>query len=156
MKKLLLTMALLILGTFVLNMGTVQAQTIQFTGVTYEGGVGPISGAGFNTKVSILGGDLWSFTYSRVGLGGQSSLGTEAVWIYDYEDGGIYGGVLVGASTEFVDDITYIAQASGVMVGYDLSKKFGLAGYGRFRMQIEQKTLYENNFSGGVVLFIRL
>lgn len=145
MKKLFITMALL------LFMGGAQAQTIQFTGVTYEDGVGPISGAGFN-----IGGNLWSFNYSRVGLDKQSSLGSELVYIYDYKDGGVYGGAFVGASTEFQNDLTYLTQASGVMVGYDLSKKFGIVGYGRFRMQIEQETLYENNFSGGAVLFIRL
>jgi hypothetical protein len=136
MKRLLLTtMALLLLIS-----GVQAGQHTQFIGVTHKNGeLGLTTGVGLR-----LSKNVWNINYATVNQIGGESVGSEAAYIWSYDDGGFYYGLLAGGSAEWVDGRNYITEAAGGIGGYRR-----VYAWAKYRLQLEKETGYENNFSFG-------
>ena len=136
MKKLLLTMAILLL----MGAGDTEAQEkIQFTGPTYNKGLGMTTGIGLP-----LGGGFWNLDFTTVSEDGELSAGIEFARIFSYDDGGFFYGILMGGGIEGQEEATYISETFGVVGGWR-----SFYGWGKYRLQLDKGTMYENNYSFG-------
>ncbi|KKK44074.1 hypothetical protein LCGC14_3167600, partial [marine sediment metagenome] len=135
---LLLTVALLLF-----SVGAVAQERIQFTGATYDGEIAITTGIGIP-----IGGNVWNLNWATASLDGEQSVGVEVAYILDYNDGGFYYGVLGGGSSEWADkeagNINYITENAGLIGGYK-----DLYAWGKYRLQLEKGTGFENEFSFG-------
>lgn len=137
-KMLIFIIALGLLLT--LHPGDSEAK-IKFSGIGYAGGFQSMAGVGFP-----VGGQFWNFDYATVSFDGTKSVGIEAAYLYDYKDGGLFGGVLVGGGAEWrppkEGSLNYLNEVVGGILGYK-----SLLGWAKYRLQLEQGTGYKNNFS---------
>ena len=135
MRKILLTMALLLMFS-----GAQASQHTQFIGITYRGGDFSLT-TGIGLRLSK---NVWNINYATVNRVGGESVGSEVAYIYSYDDGGFYYGLLAGGSAEWVDGVNYITQAAGGIGGYKR-----MYGWAKYRLQLETESGYKNNFSFG-------
>jgi hypothetical protein len=168
MKKLLMILAVLILGTIVPFGGT-QAQEAQpgnivYAGCNYEGNFGAFVGAGLSLgKVSLM-------PYTRIAFERaetsewefEKSLGVEvAYFVYEY-----YGwrfGVLANlADVNWLQNQQqeigiYLGQAAGGIITKDLTANVGLAAWGRAKAQLfDPESLFKDRFTVGLAVFAKM
>lgn len=144
MKRILL--AVLILGTIVLNSGTTQAQTRMFGGVNYDDEMALSGGIATPMFQSPIG-EVWEFAYVNFGLEHYKSLTSEFALIRSSADKSYYGGVLLGGNGEWVggeNPVAYLVGASGFIGGW---KKF--YAYAKYKFALENGTLYPDGLAGG-------
>lgn len=139
MKKILTVMLLGLIIGFYPTDGNAN-QHMQFGGMTYKNGeLGITTGIGLR-----LSQHVWNINYATMNQVGGESIGAEAAYIYGYDGGGIYYGLLAGGSAEWVDGVSYITEAAGGIVGYKR-----MYGWAKYRLQLETESGYKNNFSFG-------
>ena len=142
MKKILLTMALLLM----IGAGSGEAQTRMFGGLNYDDEIALAGGIATPIFQSPIG-EVWEFAYVNFGLENYKSLTSEFAVIRSSADKSYYGGVLLGGNGEWVggeNPVAYLVGASGFIGGYG---KF--YGYAKYKFALENGTLYPDGLAGG-------
>ena len=155
MKKLLLaTMAVLLL------MGTARADDLFYGGINHEGNYGVFFGTGHTVgKVSIMPYARFSFDSTlQEGIRIKRAFGAEtAIWVFHKPN--LKFGLLASVfNVDWLDNQdrfigAYISQSAGVIGHYQMSDRFGVAGWIKGKAQIfKQDTSYKDNITFGIAL----
>ena len=145
MKKLLVTLAVLMLLPVTFS----YAQShVGFAGVRHDDGT--LFSIGVGSKLTD---NIMILNYSDVGYYG--SLAAEVAIFKKF--GKFYGGLIAGPDIDWTTGDTpnmtsYLVGASGGILCYELSDKYGLGVFGKYKFTFEGDNLYQNGtvFGGGV------
>ncbi len=140
---------------------------IAFGGFSYEGNIG--YQYGFGGPIS-SGSNIWAFPYHRVNMEEIDSMqleaiptntvGTKIAYIYDWQDRGIYVGVLLSPEINWLEldgkSIgAYLILAGGGFVGYDFSEALGVSVAGEYENDLSGTSRFKDRLSVYAQLYVR-
>ena len=155
MRKILLTMALLLMFS-----GVSKADDLIYGGINYEGNYGVFFGTGHTVgKVSIMPYARFSFDSTlQEGTRIKRAIGAEtAIWVF-HKPNYKFGLLASVFNVDWLDNQerfigAYISQSAGVIGHYQMSDRFGVAGWIKGKAQIfKQDTSYKDNITFGIAL----
>ena len=155
MRKILLTMALLLMFS-----GASKADDLIYGGINYEGNYGVFFGTGHTVgKVSIMPYARFSFDSTlQEGTRIKKAIGAEtAIWVF-HKPNYRFGLLASVFNVDWLDNQdrfigAYISQSAGVIGHYQMSDRFGVAGWIKGKAQIfKQDTSYKDNITFGIAL----
>ena len=159
-------MAVLILGTFVLNLGTARSDDIAFLGTNYEGNVGFVFGLG-HTVGKVGGRSVSVMPYYRFSVDSTLQDGTRfvkstgvetAIWLY--QSGEWKFGLLASPfNIDWIDSQqeslgAYLSGSAGLTARW-WGGKYGFAFWGKLKTDYRTTTSYNDLKSFGIVAFTK-
>ena len=137
-----------------------KADDLIYGGINYEGNYGVFLGTGHTVgKVSIMPYARFSFDSKlQEGTRIKKAIGAEtAIWIF-HKPNYKFGLLASVFNVDWLDNQerfigAYISQSAGVIGHYQMSERFGVAGWIKAKAQIfKQDTSYKDNVTFGIAL----
>lgn len=166
MRRLLLLSLLILMAVPIMAQDSSDAGLIGLVGARYNNGFS--FGAGTVKPVS---GPLYVGAYYEVGTKDRAdntdiynAVGPEvmAIWQAPFLPG-LFGGLIAGPEVQWYDlpnenasPTAYLSGAGGIVVGYWVNERFGIAGRALYKTNFDSESLFPDKFDLGIGLMVDL